>query len=301
MPSEGRDVSPTASNRGRSRKRNWLGQFGCWSCPFSCHGNSRWDRSCWRPTGWSFCHDRPMPYLLGWRKGRQNSPADILLFMYCLWCTISLVTVHGPSIALQPAGIVILETDGGYLVARCYIRDADDFRMPFACCFRSSRSCCHSPFSRQSPGATHSRAFLRGSSLAPAFVRSQCRTPLGVEASPGGVRASDTIRRVLRQHLALVHLVLGCEQKPIRRWLRTAIVGSHSVPLAFRRAESPGSPRRSCFSAGIGSGVRTLIVGKCFGPAVFLYVIVSLGSNQSVPEFFITHFSFDEGRPTIGS
>ena len=53
--------------------------------------------------------------------------ADIALLLFCLWSALSLVVVQGPTEAVKPAGILFVETMGAYLVARCYIRDADDF------------------------------------------------------------------------------------------------------------------------------------------------------------------------------
>lgn len=61
------------------------------------------------------------------RAGRMRLP-DALLGLFCLWSIASLTAVHGSAIALQTGGILVLETLVPYLLARCCIRNADDFR-----------------------------------------------------------------------------------------------------------------------------------------------------------------------------
>lgn len=61
------------------------------------------------------------------RAGRVRVP-DILLLLFSLWCVISLAVVNGLGAAIQTGGIQVLETLTPYLLARCCIRSADDFR-----------------------------------------------------------------------------------------------------------------------------------------------------------------------------
>ena len=61
------------------------------------------------------------------RAGRVRLP-DILLLLFSIWCVISLTVVHGLGTAIQTGGIQVLETLTPYLLARCCIRNADDFR-----------------------------------------------------------------------------------------------------------------------------------------------------------------------------
>lgn len=71
-----------------------------------------------------------LPCLVMWLSGRAGRirPADIGLILFCLWAWISIAVNHGLSAATEPGGILFVETIGAYLLARCYIRDADDFR-----------------------------------------------------------------------------------------------------------------------------------------------------------------------------
>ncbi|MFG3595140.1 hypothetical protein [Bradyrhizobium sp. RDI18] len=70
-----------------------------------------------------------LPCLVKWIGGASGRirASDIALLLFCLWSALSLLVVQGPIDAVQPAGILFVETMGAYLVARCYIRDADDF------------------------------------------------------------------------------------------------------------------------------------------------------------------------------
>ena len=70
-----------------------------------------------------------LPCLVMWasgKAGRIRAP-DIGLFLYSGWAAITLVNAHGIAAAIEPGGILFIETMGAYLLARCYIRDAEDF------------------------------------------------------------------------------------------------------------------------------------------------------------------------------
>lgn len=71
-----------------------------------------------------------IPCLVRWLSGKAGRiiAADILLVLYCLWCVLAIAAVHGAEMALESGGMLFIETIGGYLVARCYIRDIEDFR-----------------------------------------------------------------------------------------------------------------------------------------------------------------------------
>ncbi len=53
--------------------------------------------------------------------------ADIAILMLAVWSVIGLIANHGLAAGAQSAGILFLETAGPYMLARCWIRDADDF------------------------------------------------------------------------------------------------------------------------------------------------------------------------------
>ena len=59
------------------------------------------------------------------RAGRMRLP-DVLLVLFAAWSVISLVAIHGIG-GIQTGGIQVLETLTPYFLARCCIRNADDF------------------------------------------------------------------------------------------------------------------------------------------------------------------------------
>ena len=74
-----------------------------------------------------------VPALMRWLRGDAGriSMPDKLFFGFCLWGTICLFLSEGPSKVVQSGGILFLETFIPYLIARCWIRSAEDFRRMF--------------------------------------------------------------------------------------------------------------------------------------------------------------------------
>lgn len=70
-----------------------------------------------------------IPCFFAWASGRAGKirSVDLLMVAYGLWASLSLVVNMGLD-AIQPAGMLIIETFGAYFLARCYIRDAAGFR-----------------------------------------------------------------------------------------------------------------------------------------------------------------------------
>lgn len=70
-----------------------------------------------------------LPCLAMWARGQAGPirASDIGLFLFSGWVGLTLIVAHGPASGTQSAGIFFIETMGAYLLARCYIRDAEDF------------------------------------------------------------------------------------------------------------------------------------------------------------------------------
>ena len=64
--------------------------------------------------------------LMSGKAGRIRT-VDIAVLLFSVWCVLSLVVNHGIERSAQSLGIVFIETAGPYLLARCYVRDADAF------------------------------------------------------------------------------------------------------------------------------------------------------------------------------
>jgi len=67
--------------------------------------------------------------LLRWSKGAAGAiqVTDIALLLLCGWCAFAMCVIHGVGPSVEPAGVYFIETMGGFLVARCYIRDQESF------------------------------------------------------------------------------------------------------------------------------------------------------------------------------
>ena len=170
-----------------------------------------------------------VPCLAKWIGGAAGRirAADIALLLFCLWSALSLFVVHGPTFAVQPAGILFVETMGAYLLARCYIRDADDFFNMARMLFRVV-------------------AFLFPFALFEALTGRNVLLQLFAAILPSYPDAGEDIRAGLRrvqvvfEHpilfgicagsaLALTHLVLGHRIPPFQRWLKTGLVGATAL------------------------------------------------------------------------
>lgn len=70
-----------------------------------------------------------LPCLVMWMRGKAGPIrfADFAVLLYAGWVTLSLAALHGFEDSIKSSGITLIETVGAYLLARCYIRDADKF------------------------------------------------------------------------------------------------------------------------------------------------------------------------------
>ncbi|KRR18666.1 O-antigen ligase family protein [Bradyrhizobium retamae] len=226
---------------------------------------------------------------IGGGSGRIRAP-DIALLLFCLWSALSLIVVHGPIFAVQPAGILFVETMGAYLVARCYIRDADDFFNMARLLFRvvallfpfallevlTGRNVLLELFAAILPSYPDSNDLRAG--LRRAQVVFEHAILFGICASSA---------------LALTHLVLGHRIPLFQRCLKTGLVGATAL-LSLSSAPI----------AAIVVQATLMIWGALFRKSpycwrilwcLFLaaYLAVVFGSNQSPIQFYISHFTFD--------
>ena len=234
-----------------------------------------------------------VPCLAKWIGGASGRirAADMALLLFCLWSALSLVVVHGPASAMQSAGILFVETMGPYLLARCYIRDADDFFNMARMLFRVV-------------------AFLFPFALFEALTGRNVLLQLFAAILPSYPDAGEDIRAGLRraqvafEHpilfgicagsaLALTHLVLGHRIPPFQRWLKTGLVGATAL-LSLSSASMAGIVVQAVLMMWNGllrkSPYRWKFLWVLFLAA---YLAVVFGSNQTPIQFYISHFTFD--------
>lgn len=235
-----------------------------------------------------------IPCLLAWLSGKAGRirTADILLFLYCGWATVSLIANHGVGASFQTAGILLIETVGPYLMARCYIRNVGTFREMIRLLFLMVAILL--PFALLEAIANRDVIMDLFSTVLPTHV-------IAITEPRWGLRRVQTVFEhpilhgvVCGSILALVFAVLGDGKSTSKKWLMTGVVGATTF---------------LCFSSGPLTAIAAqgMLLGwnwflrknknrwKLLWAMVFAaYLFVSMASNQTVPEFFITHFAFDQ-------
>jgi hypothetical protein len=234
-----------------------------------------------------------LPCLAKWIGGASGRirASDIALLLFCLWGAMSLVVVQGPISAVQPAGILFVETMGAYLVARCYIRDADDFFHMARMLFRLV-------------------AILFPFALVEALTGRNVLLELFAAILPSYPDAGNDMRAGLRraqvvfEHpilfgicassaFALTHMVLGHHVPLLQRWLKTGLVGAtallslSSAPIAAIVVQAALLMWSAVFRKS--PYCWKLLWGLFFAA----YLAVLFGSNQNPVQFYISKFTFD--------
>nr|WP_298097776.1 O-antigen ligase domain-containing protein [uncultured Shinella sp.] len=232
-----------------------------------------------------------LPCLYKWASGGAGRLrfVDFTLLFYCFWCFVSLCAVHGISQGLQSGGIQFIETMGPYLLARCYIRSAEDYYRVVRLFFRVILFLM--PF-----------AFLEaltGENILLNLMRHVFTTHPNLHDTRWGLRRVQSIVEhpilfgvICGAMLGPVFCVLGYAKTASERYAKAAVVATTTflsmssgplsglfaqiVLIAWDKVLVRIKARWKLLWAGLGAG----------------YVFVATMSNQSVFEFFITHFSF---------
>ena len=71
-----------------------------------------------------------IPCFIRWLSGGAGPIrlADVCIILIGLWGVVSWAVLHGASAAIEPGGILIVETLGAYFLGRCFIRSPEEFR-----------------------------------------------------------------------------------------------------------------------------------------------------------------------------
>lgn len=234
-----------------------------------------------------------VPSLVKWLRGdagRANL-VDVLVLMFCAWICVSLAATEGWETALETGGMTVVETAGAYFLARCYVRTAADFlavvRVLFICVMALL------------PLAVVEA--LTGNNVAMAIFGSILPT---VAVSYDGLRWG--LKRVQSVHehpilfgvctgstLALVYLVLGEQLSAFRRAFCAVLV----FATAFLSMSS-GAIALMAFQIGLMVWARAtarlphnwLLLAGLVAAAC---LVIEFGSDQSLPQFYISRFSLD--------
>lgn len=235
-----------------------------------------------------------LPCLIRWIAGKAGRIriADIALLLYLFWVTLSFVVIHGWESSFQSAGIIILETMGPYLLARCYVRDAEDFYnvvrllfrivvalIPFAIIeFVSGVNVSRELFAIVLPTLTDAMPTRLGLTR----VQSMFDHPILFGVFTGSI-------------FALVHLVLGYRRDTVQRFSMTAIVGATSM------LSVSSGPLTALVTQGFLLFWNALLSAFRFrwilliALVTFTSLAIELVANRSLLDIVVTHFLFDPG------
>jgi O-antigen ligase len=204
---------------------------------------------------------------------------------------MSLVVVQGLTSAVQPAGILFVETMGAYLVARCYIRDADDF-------FHMARTlfglvAILFPFALVEALTGRNVLLEFFAAILPSYpdagndMRAGLRRAQVVFEHPilFGICASSAF--------ALTHMVLGHRVPLLQRWLMTGLVGATAL-LSLSSAPIAAIVVQAALIMWSVVFRKSPYCWKLlWGLFIAAYLAVLFGSNQNPVQFYISKFTFD--------
>lgn len=235
-----------------------------------------------------------LPCLVMWFQGKAGPKriADFGLLLFCLWAAISFVVVQGVAPAIEPAGILFIESMGAYLLARVCIRSANDFRNMVV--FVAKLIVCMLPFALYE--------WVTGTNLLLLAFGTVFRTEAATRMAPrmgfwrvqGPFSHSILFGTFCGSMLALTCLATKGKHSAVFRGVLTVLVGFAAL-LSMSSAPI----------GGVAVQISLLLWNKMLGGfagrwkllwviAFAGYLVVEFGSNQTPAQFYISHFTFDQ-------
>ena len=235
-----------------------------------------------------------LPCIVMWSKGKagKKRAADFGLVLFCSWAAMSFVIVQGIDQAIEPGGILFIETMGSYLLARVCIRNAQDFRNMVV--YVAKLIVAMLPFTVYE--------WITGTNLLLLAFGSVFRTEaitwmaprMGFSRVQGPFNHSILFGTFCGSMFALTFLTTKGKLSGISRGVLTSLVG-FSAFLSMSSAPM----------AGVLFQIALLLWNKVLGGfaarwkllwaiAFVGYLIVEIGSNQTPAQFYISHFTFDQ-------
>lgn len=232
--------------------------------------------------------------LVRWVSGKAGRVrlTDIALFLFCGWCAISMIVVHGPSASVEPAGILLIETMGGYLLARCYVRNESDFHEMARLLFVVAAIIL--------PFAVYETLTGRNLLLELFGLVMQTYIDVGMPERWGFDRVQgNNIHPIhfgvaMGNILALTYLVIGYGKAPLAHGLRSVLV------LLVACLSFSSGPITSIAGQIALLGWNSMMRGFrlkwtiLLAGVLVLLLMVELFANRSLPVILIGYFAFDE-------
>lgn len=234
-----------------------------------------------------------LPCLFMWVTGKAGKIrlADIFIVLFSLWISLSLAVVDGFEPMIQSIGINNIETLGAYLLARCYIRTANDFRnmVQFTC----KLVILLLPFALYE-WVTGAKPILTTFGYVFPTVEISIMDPrAGFWRVQGPFEHSILFGFFCGSLFALSYLVLGYGKGAMARWSKSAMVFLAAL-VSMSSAPIAGMVLQFALLLWNAFLRNFEFRWKILWGLVFVaYLVVSIGSNQTPAEFYISHFTFD--------
>ena len=235
-----------------------------------------------------------MPMLLarwlGGHAGRART-ADITLFLLCFWAFLSFVVVHGQSVGIEAGGILFVETMGAYLLGRCLVRSADEFRNVVKVLFWIVLF--FLPFAAIE-AITGWNVILDVSQPLGAYPDLSKEPRWGLERVQASFEHPILFGVFCGAVIGPTHVVLGYDQPFFRRWGRTAIV---FVTAALSLSAGPLTGMIAQLELIVWDSVLKRLRSRWFLLAALLaasLVALEIVASRPAPVIFINYFSFNE-------
>ena len=233
-----------------------------------------------------------LPCLVQWLSGKAGSvrAADILLLLFCIWCSIALGVVHGADQGLKSGGMLFIETFGAYLVARCYIRSIEDFQATAKLLLILVALLLPLALAEAVTGQRWTLHLFR--TLGPTIVDGGTEPRWGLTRVQGPFEHPILFGVFCGAPLALVYLAYGQELGLLRRWAMTALIVLTAM-LSLSTGPILAVAVQLCLLAWDGM-LRKFVVRwrVLWGLVIISYLALELPSSQTVPQM-LTRFAFD--------
>lgn len=234
-----------------------------------------------------------VPCLAWWVGGKAGRirTADIALLLFSLWGMFGLTVQFGLQAGVQTGGVLFLETMGAWLVARCSIRTAEDFRAMVRMLFWIVIFLL--PFALVE-AVTGRKVLLELFSLVlptPMFIATEPRW--GFSRVQGIFDHPILMGVCCGSILAMTHMVLGYGRSPVRRWTASGLVAL-TAGLSF----SSGPWSSMVMQGALMAWNRVLRRLRwrwklLLGLAAFGLVVVQLFARRPLPNILFGAFAFD--------
>ncbi|ETW13194.1 O-antigen polymerase [Roseivivax marinus] len=216
---------------------------------------------------------------------------DIALILFCLWTVLSMVVVDGASSVVEASGINTVETLGAYLVGRCFVRSAADFRSVAR--FLVLMILAMLPFALHETLTGQNYLLSVANKVWPSYADVPKEPRWGLDRVALTFYHPILFGVFCGSGFAICYFVLGYDRPRIIRIAQTALVAlvatlslssgpltalvSQASLIAWDSALHRFRKRWTVLLCGVGT----------------LWISLEIAANRSVPELFLTYFAFN--------